>query len=534
MKNLLHREGYPGECGYSIVARAHLASPYLSWKDTNKSIFGSEYVRLHPVLPGRLDAIASLTNTSINQLRLTISAHPLIAFGLQLSQKRILLMESELEGNASKVLQKVGIAASQLNFQAALKCCPACISRDEQYFGIPYWHIVHQIPGVNVCPRHNIRLHRFKTGEGGVSHKYILPLWENLSDSLGSQQSLFLSHYITELYRLLCVKTPTTEMRQLYQIWLMHKGYITKKGNIRWGELKPRLESFWSGAFDEHVNGLPVELSNFKYVPQLVHRTRSSHYIRHVLLMAFLTHSPKEFFKGPTTKPVHTHKLADPILGIQPDKALVMLNAGCSMRKIAAQLDCSVTYIKQLALRNHISINRRRKQITEDMEQVVENMAYKGLNRKFIADEVNISVGAVEQIIQSCEGLSQKRRELRKSRCLLDCQKELKEFIASHPSSSRTYIRTHCSAFIWLFKNKKEWLYGHLPNIPPRKFHPSVNWEARDLRLVDRVMLLKPIYGSLSEIDRELGGHGWLLKYRGKLPKTLALARELIGKISNE
>jgi len=246
--------------------------------------------------------------------------------------------------------------------------------------------------------------------------------------------------------------------------------------------------------------------------------------------MAFLTQSPKDFFKGPMTNLAYTLQPAHPISRAQPDKALVMLKAGCSMRKIAAQLDCSVTYVKQLALRHHISIDRRRKHITAEMEQTVENMAYEGMDRKLIAGEMNISVGAVEQIIQSCEGLSQKRRELRKSSCLLDRQKQLKEFIASHPSSSRTYIKTHCSAFMWLFKNKKEWLDDHLPNTQPRRFHPSVDWEARDLRLVDRLMLLKSIYGSLSEIDRELGAHGWLLKYREKLPKTLALAGELIEK----
>lgn len=41
---------------------------------------------------------------------------------------------------------------------ASLKYCPLCLKTDKELFGESYWHRVHQVPEVLVCPTHNVFL----------------------------------------------------------------------------------------------------------------------------------------------------------------------------------------------------------------------------------------------------------------------------------------------------------------------------------------------------------------------------------------
>jgi hypothetical protein len=263
----------------------------------------------------------------------------------------------------------------------------------------------------------------------------------------------------------------------------------------------------------------------------MVHKPRNMHYIKHVLLMAFLSRTPEEFFNGPAEVEKECEAKVKPARNIE-ERAIKLLFAGDSMRSIANQLACSIGYLKQLALRNHIEVERRRQFITADIERTVWRKAFYGIHREVIANELGISIGAVEQIIQSHEGLSQWRHHLLMVKRLIARQKELLAFITSCPGKPRNYIKEHCGAYMWLYKHDKDWLYQYLPPSQSRIHYPCVNWSARDIVLVAQLMSLKPVYSSLSQIDRELGGHGWLLQYRNELPRASASAQELLDKLN--
>ncbi len=36
--------------------------------------------------------------------------------------------------------------------------CPLCMKQETEQFGEPYWHRLHQIPGVTCCPKHRVKL----------------------------------------------------------------------------------------------------------------------------------------------------------------------------------------------------------------------------------------------------------------------------------------------------------------------------------------------------------------------------------------
>lgn len=518
----------PGESAYSLVARFHMMSPYNCVKHTNQILFGRELIRVNPFLPGHIDNLARLSGIHRAAFSVTASAHTIVAFGLKHRAKRNGLFEAEITDNGSEIYEKGRIAASKLSFGHMLKSCPACIAEDEMKFGVPYWHVVHQLHGVTVCPVHNVLLHQTLAGDGELNHRYVLPDIEVNSILKGFESSYKLSKYVAELFMFLQQQTPVGSLSERYKAWLSLKGYLTAGGRIRWKTLKKDLKRYWAGLFGFKQGQVPPELGDFSFVPRLVHHDTSTHYVRDVLLMGFLTDSPVEFFNIPLKS--EANKILPPSESRNKVSDVVkLLNTGLSLREIGRRLECSIGFVKGLAIRNGISIDRRRQFITVDIERAVWRKAFIGQHRSDISESLGISVGAVEQIIQSHSGLSKWRRHLKMHHKMHLNRTLLRRFMESNGNATRNEIKRQCSAYMWLYKNDKDWLYAQLPKAQVTGHRPEINWPMRDLMLCNKIDALNGTFLSISAVDRAVDGHNWLLNYSKKLPKSFEKAKALVA-----
>ncbi|MCL1060123.1 TnsD family transposase [Shewanella gelidimarina] len=518
----------PDESAYSYVAQCDARSPYQSWKQSNQCLFDKVGIRIHPMLTCHINKIADMANVDPMALLLRGTGYVMVGFGLEDKSKALILQQDLLLGKGTSLFSDARLAASRLSFGSWLKACPMCFEEDEIMHGVGYWHTVHQLHGVIACPKHGFRLARLKAGEGGLNHAYTLPIeamFKCNEPAIGEE--LKLAGYLIALYNLLINKSPSIPLGDIYREWLDAKGYLTKCENLRWKRLKSDLTHCWQGIFNQLEPTLPLELSEFSFVPALVHQQRNVHYIKHVLLMAFLTRTPEQFFKGPLreTKP---NQSIPPEFAVDIEEALMLLRAGISMRQVSKKLERSIGFIKQLALRNQITIGRRRQKITPDIERAIWRQALIGTHRAIIADHFGVSTGAVEQIIQSYSGLSQWRHQLLMTQHKQENRQRLLAFIRDEPDAVRNTIKQQCSAYMWLYKHDKEWLYLQLPARQAYAPRVGVNWANRDYAVLAQLMGLRAGYRSMSALDRELGGHGWLLRFHRKLPKSTAFARKLL------
>jgi len=517
-----------GESVYSYVARIHWFSTSMSWKETNKIIFDAESVRLHSLLPAHLQQISEATKTDIASLLTYATGYPLFEMGLTSKSAKFKLMHTMLGSKGSLIGGSARQASCKINIGHYFSFCAKCFLADEVKFGSGYWHTSHQLAGVSVCPVHCLKLIKIPAGDGGINHSLKLPFIDKGMPGLDIvEKELYLSSFVIELQTYLCRMSRVEALSEHYRCWLESKGYLTQGGNLRWKILKTDLIYFWQTLFNQIEPVLPLELSEFVFVPSLVHSNHNTHYIKHVLLMAFLARTPVLFFRGPLREVIPSPVVTAEVI-VDEEALLSMLRDGCSMRQVSAKFRCSMGFIKQLALRNQICIECRRQYITSGIERDVWRKAFIGSHRQSIADEFDISVAAVEQIIQSHKGLSQWRHHLIMANRLRVNRQALVEFISTNPSLSRNTIKQQCRAYMWLYKNDKEWLYENLP--APRQCGQgkSVNWVSRDIAVLAQLMGLNDEYYSMSEIDRKLGGHGWLLHDRLKLPRSLAYAQGLL------
>lgn len=526
-----NRSGYmsyvDGESAYSIVSHYHFCQPVNRWRETNKSVFGTSHIRLHPSLTGHLTQIGALVGVRPTILLTRATAFPLYA--MTLGKEANSLATAMMSDNAKFIWAKAKQHAYALPLEHQLKYCPHCVEEDLVVHKRFVWRNTHQLYGVMWCEQHKLPLQSMQCGEGGINRRYVYPKTSTMTNEHElSQRSRYLSRYIEQLFQYLCINPIPQSMTEYYHGHLHEAGYLTPKHRIRMRCLKRDLFAFWKPLFTDFNMSLPLELARFSHVSKMISPSHPTHYLKHVLLMAYLSETPGSFFskcKMPTHPEEHgSHSRVQ----VDENEVTGLLKVGHSLRSISEQTGYAVATIKMIALRNNFPINRRRKILDDDKERDIWRKAFMGIHRGKIAEIHNISVGAVEQIIQSHKGLSEWRHHLMMMRRKRHHRGQLLSFRNATPQASRSDIKKALPSYMWLYKNDKAWLYEHLPAPQPAKYHPALDWAARDRILAIKMRCMIKAAPSLSAIDRQLGGHGWLTKYADKLPQTSAAAREKI------
>lgn len=151
---------YPDECFYSILCRYHVRSAAPTSASTIKRLFGKNYV------------VASTLHTAFRAEYLEQWSQP----SRQISSERIAYEHSSYQysllcriENASQfswhketLKEYLEIPYAKLygygkhvgKRHGAICYCPACAEEERRIYGEPYWHVLHQMEGVEFCPVH--------------------------------------------------------------------------------------------------------------------------------------------------------------------------------------------------------------------------------------------------------------------------------------------------------------------------------------------------------------------------------------------
>ncbi|MDG9929063.1 MULTISPECIES: TnsD family Tn7-like transposition protein [unclassified Pseudomonas] len=106
--------------------------------------------------PCRLDdLVGSLppgTDLSVSKI---ITCHTVLPYYAPfLTEDQIQHARTSMAGDGKWLMLKLGVNASRLEGASRVRFCPACLNEDIVRVGAAYWHRVHQLPGVLVCPYH--------------------------------------------------------------------------------------------------------------------------------------------------------------------------------------------------------------------------------------------------------------------------------------------------------------------------------------------------------------------------------------------
>jgi hypothetical protein len=161
---------HPDELLYSGCARYFERGNFASVKSALFDLFGAATAGAIVDLPCRLSEFeAALPKGHGYKAERLIDKHTLAPlFCAFLPPERARRIRHDMLGNNGPALhRRIGLTANRVPFRDRLRFCPLCAREDIDHFVKPYWHRLHQLPGVEICPRHEVFL---EEGEAFTRH----------------------------------------------------------------------------------------------------------------------------------------------------------------------------------------------------------------------------------------------------------------------------------------------------------------------------------------------------------------------------
>lgn len=164
---------------------------------------------------------------------------------------------------------RAGIMASAVPQIHFFRFCPTCLREDSEKHGEPYWHRVHQIAGVLVCPIHQVHLQNSTVKiQGDNRHEFYAADAENcifkpliVDYTKSTLDKLTLLSQDVNLFISQSFSPKSGDwFRKRYQLLLIDKGLATASGRIHQKDLIREFISFYGKEFLQLVH---LKLSRF-------------------------------------------------------------------------------------------------------------------------------------------------------------------------------------------------------------------------------------------------------------------------------
>lgn len=555
---------YPDELLYSVLARYHLRSGNISFKATMEDAFGTKNATAVVELPSNLNALIS--NLPLNNeytVDYLIDNHTLFQFYTAfLPPKRSQWVRTNMmKRNGKGIYGKTGIMASSIVANKYFKFCPLCNEEDKGKYGELYWHRIHQIPGVLVCPKHQVVLCDSKVPIKGYNkHQYVAASEENCTESddvvvYSDKTMSHLNNLAKDIEFLLnnqFERRPAEWFHEQYRAKLIEQGFATINGNVMQKKLAEEFIQFYGEEFLTLVQSNIEIGSDNNWLADMVRgRNRASHPIRHLLLSRFLGITISDlFYKQLTFKPfgdgpwLCLNPVADHYL--KPVVKQLKISYSNDTKKPIGTFscDCGFVYVRtgpDVTEESRYKVGKI-KQFGHVWEAKLKELVEKRLSLRQTAKLMGADPNTVKKYAAKLglETYWEKRsdRELFKDKgssiTTADkrdyCRREWLKLMNRYPDKSKTELRQiNKAVYAWLYRNDKEWLQLNSPEPRYTYKNTRVDWDKRDKEILAKVKVAvekmlnsteKPERITISLIGSKLSIRGLLEKHLDKLPLT--------------
>ena len=554
---------YPDELLYSVLARYHRWSQNLAVKFTVSDLFRCSSASAIVEFPTRIKNLVSLLpDGTLHTADSLILNHTMFPFLPQERADKIVSnMKAADEGMG--VYNSVGLMASGVRSHCNLRFCPLCLHNDQSQYGEAYWHRIHQVPGVEICPEHNCCLedssvvispkfnkHQYYRLSDDVVDIEIRPRFKTrLQFELASQIASGAIWLLDNLVPSLGLGVLLTRYRQL----LYQNGYISPQGQIRQRKLLESFRSLYGDDFLETVGCRVDSVQSESWLHRFVRSSRtSSHPLRHILVMCLLKVEPKEFLARDLSSSY----------GPFGNGPWPCLNAAADHYRTNAVEECRVTRDHKLGIPvgtftcscGFVYSRRGPDELEEDRyrygriksfgsvwdQKVVQlyQVEQRGLRETArilrvdpmtIKHRVECLMSITQQELTECDN-TQRREEYR-------CQWYLLK--EKHPELTKTELRNlRPGIYAWLYRHDRLWIVSDVARAQHRqRRRERVNWRLRDAELAQQVFDAaialyrrsdKPVRVTVSRLGKITGSLGLLEKHIDKLPATNQVLQDVL------
>ncbi len=150
------QDRFDDEVPFSLIARYIDSLNGSRQKALLLHLFGSENAIPSIEFPSHLDYFTSQISDPEMDSDVVIDEMTFFPlFAPFMDEAKFHQIRNDMKGDrGSDIYMRVGLAASDVKSPIRLRYCPLCIYEDRRKFGKCYWHRIHQVSGVFICPKH--------------------------------------------------------------------------------------------------------------------------------------------------------------------------------------------------------------------------------------------------------------------------------------------------------------------------------------------------------------------------------------------
>lgn len=501
-------QALPDESFHSRVCR-HITLCGITTEQYLKDVFGDNRASVHPYLNANLGSICKELNQSAHDVWLNQTLAPLFFHFLPRYRQAI----SDINVSPSSLIRATQISAFREKERLHIKYCPNCAEEEVSKYGVPYWHCLHQITGVDACPRHGVWLSHIELPKRShIDMPSFTPIQPLDCSSMAAKFADYCGSYLHQIRKNERNLSNENRIESLNK-----KGFITNAGQIRRKLICKALFVLSELILPSNSALKPRSEQDFSYWSPVLSGAMNQPPFKHLILDFYLDQIADD------EKPNQAFKV-DNDNSLVEDRCCDLLRKGYSMAEVSRQVGKSRCYVKGIALKHQIPVNLRPKVITKALKQDVIEMARKGFHRQVIATKHQVSTGSIELIISTTKGLVEWRKLCKHQSMSRRYKAQITRYLLTQPQATIQNVKTDCeAAFFWLYTHQKDWLDSCLPAPQKVQHVDRVDWEKRDKefsKLVAQILSNSNHKLSRTELDRALGGHGWLISKKKKLPIT--------------
>jgi hypothetical protein len=552
-------EPYKDEILYSLIARYHYYIKNNDLKDTLNEVFDTENTIATLEFPAKLYYLENALPKELGfSCEYFINNHTIFpVYEPFLPEKRKVEIQHTMKFEDGKGIKaKIGMIAGSIGKNENLIYCPICAENDINIYGEAYFHRLHQVEGVMVCPEHKCFLKKYNIKQNDVSRIRFIKFCPDNNDL---QDINYIEDYkmlklidvangVKYLLENCLVNYNMSKVHDKYIKLLNNKGLITPSGRIRQKKLYEEFVSFYPKEllmqlnscinFSNEYNWLKVALRSPK---------RVTHPLRNILIILFLTEDLKNFFTEECSK--HRKQQVFPCLNpvCKNYKKLVIkkysISTDSKTDEKVGTFYCKCGFVYSRKMERDIFKVGRIKEFGEMWETKLKELINEGgysirrialilrCDPKTVvkyADKLGI-----KHLLNTNMNIQYKdsNRDYKK----IDSKKykiDIKNIIKENPEITRNKIRINLNKqYIWLYKNDRQWFDNNMPkkqSTNGNNNNKHVLWKERDNILLE---LVKNEYSMLMQLNenkritksllgRRINKLALLEKKLDKLPKT--------------
>jgi hypothetical protein len=449
---------------------------------------------------------------------------------------------------------------------AFLRYCPGCAEEDRRRYGEAYWHRLHQLGVVHICPTHLVLLIDSSIHRAWTANYYFVGAEQAIPTSAkvttvdpkqpDAQLLLWLAEQSQWLLNEPHLDSEQGDIAARYRFQLSLSRFASRHGKVTTGRISEELAlSLPAFSLPSHgLDNIPTLTPMYKLVTKGIGQPSL-----HLLLIWMLGLSVKDFLTSkyspaavceyfepgpwPCLNPVCDFSSVDVIQGY----AKVTRRSG----QLAGVFSCTCgyTYSRRGPDLEGSSRYFPDKVVTRGAVWETELVEQWHSNKKL--SEIASSLGGTKAVVRrvaeriglslqrpfskiSLQPLTHLRHKVTRSEYLHKYRNELLEQLEKNPTYSRQMLRRDLRkrTLKWLGKYDRDWLLSVLP--PARSgfvSSSSVDWETRDLDLAARIPSIRerllgvqgsPVRVTKQRIVRALGVQASSIN-EVRFPKTVAV-----------